>query len=181
MATPDYDVHNPANHNPAPRPCIVEGRRAIWHRWSDSARPKPPRPMAGEEDAPYFQVWNVHAIVEFEDGTVARVWPSAIQFVDGGAFDSFEWPEEETPWTMDESRKMKPAQQVETGLGYYRRRFLCPACGKRVAVYTYGKEWTENGLSEAERIDCAHCGQEIDWEGVPLPGQHTEGQRHGDD
>lgn len=179
MQTPET-VQNIMNNNPAPRPCIVEGRRAIWHRWSDSARPKPPRAMAEEENAQYFQVWNVHAIIEFEDGTVARVWPSAVQFVDGGAFDSFEWPTDDLPFTMEENNAMPPVFEMGVGLGYLKAVYKCPACGKKVASYTYGKEWTENGLSEAERIDCLSCGQAIDWEGVPLPGQHVEGYRHGD-
>lgn len=166
------------NTTSTPRPCIVEGRRAIFHRWSDSARPVKPYGLEQEETIQRFQVWNVHAIVEYEDGTVARVWPSVIQFVDGGAFGNFEWPEEELPYVGPDDKK-KPTSAVEAGLGYFKRRYMCPVCGKRVATYTYGKEWTENGLSEAERIDCAHCGQAIDWEGVPLPGQDMEGQQNG--
>ena len=163
-------------YTPEPRPCIVQGRRAIWHRWSDSARPKPPRGMTEEENAQFFQVWNVHAIVEFEDGTVARVWPSNVQFVDGGAFADFEWPEteEELPWIPEESKGVQPRSEQLMALGYKKLRFVCPICGNRLAVYTYGTSWAENGLSEEERIDCHNCGQEIDWSGVPLPGEHVE-------
>ena len=163
-------------YTPRPRPCIVQGSRAIWHRWRDSARPKHGSRLETDENADYFQVWNVHAIVEFEDGTVARVWPSNVQFVDGGAFADFEWPEteEELPWTPEESKALPPNALGTAGLGYNKRRFMCPNCGKQVGVYTYGPKWAENGLSEEERIDCSHCGQEIDWSGVPLPGEHVE-------
>lgn len=172
MQTPEYLITAQA-----PRPCIVEGRRAIFHRWSDSARSKPPRGMEEDENAQRFQIWNVHGIVEYEDGTVARVWPSNIRFVDGGVFAAFDWPQDdELPYTMEEScKEIPPVSDTTAGLGYYKRRFMCPTCGNRVATYTYGKAWTENGLSEAERINCSHCGQAIDWEGVPLPGEDMEG------
>ena len=63
------------------RPCWVNGRRAIWHRWTDSARPVKPWGQEDDEDAKRFQTWNVHGLVEYEDGTVARVWPHTVQFV----------------------------------------------------------------------------------------------------
>lgn len=78
------------------RPCMVNGRRAFFHRWSDSARPVTPRDM--EEDelyGPRYQLHSVHGIVEYEDGTVQRVWPSDIRFVDGGDFADYAWPEEQ--------------------------------------------------------------------------------------
>lgn len=78
---------------PQPRPCYAEGRRAMFHRWSDTGRPVVPRGQEGDKNAKYFQSWSVHAVVEFEDGTVARVWPSEIRFVDGGDFARHTWPE----------------------------------------------------------------------------------------
>ena len=50
------------------RPCWVDGRRAIFHRWTDSARPAKPKGMEDEETADRFQIHNVHALVEYEDG-----------------------------------------------------------------------------------------------------------------
>lgn len=73
------------------RPCWVDGRRAMFHRWTDSARPVTPRGMDEETTTRRYQLHNVHGVVEYEDGTVARVWPSNIQFADGGAFDEWDW------------------------------------------------------------------------------------------
>ena len=79
---------------PELRPCWVKGKRALFHRWADSARPATPRGVDEEENEPKHQVWSVHGIIEFEDGTVERVWPYNIQFADGGNFDSYEWGEQ---------------------------------------------------------------------------------------
>lgn len=67
------------------RPCYVDGKRAMFHRWVDNARPVKPR---GQEtdDAENYQLYTVHALVEYEDGTMERVWPSHIRFADGGQF-----------------------------------------------------------------------------------------------
>lgn len=165
------------------RPCMVNGRRALFHRWTDSARPVKPRGLEAEEKAQRFQVWSVHGIVEYEDGTVARVWPSDIQFVDGGYFADYDWPQDDTEglpfdYVAPESyrRPMPPVASFDVGVGYFRQRYKCPTCGKRIASYTYGKDWTENGLSEEERVDCHNCGQAIAWDSVPLPGQHVTEQ-----
>lgn len=73
------------------RPCLVNGRRALFHRWADSARPVVPRGMEEIDPETRYQCWNVHGIVEYEDGTVQRVWPSEIQFIDGGDFHQWDW------------------------------------------------------------------------------------------
>ena len=73
------------------RPCWVDGRRALFHRWTDSARPVKPYGMEDDDTADRFQVWNVHGLVEYEDGTMARVWPNMIQFADGGDFAEYDW------------------------------------------------------------------------------------------
>lgn len=73
------------------RPCIVGGRRELFHRWCDKARPALPKAITGDGHIDdHFQLWDVHAIVEFEDGTVERVWPSNVKFIDR-KFDQFEW------------------------------------------------------------------------------------------
>lgn len=79
------------------RQCLVNGRRAFFHRWADSARPVVPRGMEEIDAETRYQCWNVHGIVEYEDGTVQRVWPSEIQFIDGGGFDEYYWPDMEHP------------------------------------------------------------------------------------
>lgn len=81
------------------RPCFVNGRRALFHRWVDNARPAVPRGMRLEECDRPQQLWTVQAIVEFEDGQVARVWPSEIEFLPAKEFAEYSW--ERPP--MDES------------------------------------------------------------------------------
>lgn len=77
------------------RPCIVNGRRAMFHRWVDSARPVTPRGIEEDETSERYQLHSVHGIVEFEDGTVQRVWPSEIRFIDHSEFEAYAWPEED--------------------------------------------------------------------------------------
>ena len=86
------------------RPCWVHNRKAVFHRWCDTARPVKPRGMEEDENAEYFQLYNVHGLVEFQDGTVARVWPQDIQFIDiRPEFQENVWPETETlPFTFEE-------------------------------------------------------------------------------
>lgn len=50
--------------NEAYRPCFVDGKKALFHRWT---------------------AYNVidYAIVEYEDGTVDIVHPQSIRFVSG--------------------------------------------------------------------------------------------------
>lgn len=73
------------------RPCIINGRRAIFHRWINSAHPVPPRGSEINEKTRYYQFRRTEALVEYEDGTVDRVYPTEIKFVDGGAFAAFDW------------------------------------------------------------------------------------------
>jgi len=77
------------------RPCWVDGRRAIFHRWTDSARPV--KPVSSTQDTDErLQKWSVHGLVEYEDGTVEREWPSKIRFADSREyFDSLAWEEME--------------------------------------------------------------------------------------
>ena len=76
---------------PEVRPCMVCGRRAIFHRWVNSAHPVPPRGTEINENTRYYQFRRTEALVEYEDGTIDRVYPTEIRFVDGGAFDRFDW------------------------------------------------------------------------------------------
>lgn len=84
------------------RPCWVNGRRAIFHRWVDSARPAKARGEENDPEAKYFQLFSVHALVEYEDGTMARVWPAVLQFADGGEFAAYCWE------AMEENRDALP-------------------------------------------------------------------------
>lgn len=74
-----------------PRPCWVYGKRkALFHRWANTAHAQLPKGI-DPEHVRYYQYRSTCAIVEYEDGTVDRVWPQDLQFADGGKFSEFEW------------------------------------------------------------------------------------------
>lgn len=76
------------------RPCWVRGRKALFHCWANTAHPVAPRNIPAElidEKTRFFQFRRTDGLVEFEDGTVARVYASDIQFADGGGFEKFAW------------------------------------------------------------------------------------------
>lgn len=75
-----------------PRPCWVKGRKAVFHRWANTANPVLPRGMEpGDERARYYQYRSTQAIVEYLDGSVERVWPQEIVFADAGHFADMTW------------------------------------------------------------------------------------------
>lgn len=83
------------------RPCYVNGRKALFHRWVNTARPQLPKGQEPAENARYFQFRTTHGLVEYEDGTVDRVWPHDIKFADHGRFQDYTWDpaeEEARPW-----------------------------------------------------------------------------------
>lgn len=100
------------------RPCWVDGRRAIFHRWIDSARPAKARGKENDPAAPHFQLYNVHGLVEFEDGILRRVWATDIQFADSAeVFGGIRWEQLEhrrdaLPFTFGEDEQ-EPAQAPE--------------------------------------------------------------------
>lgn len=79
-----------------PRPCWVYGKRkALFHRWANTAHAQLPKGL-DPEHVRYYQYRSTCAIVEYEDGTVDRVWPQDLRFADGGKFSEFEWlPQEQ--------------------------------------------------------------------------------------
>lgn len=76
------------------RPCWVRGKRALFHRWANVARPSLPKGQEPSENARYFQYRSTQALVEFENGAVELVYPQQVHFVDGGHFKDYAWPEE---------------------------------------------------------------------------------------
>jgi hypothetical protein len=76
------------------RPCYVDGRRALFHRWVNTAKPMLPKGQEPGENARYFQFRNTHGLVEYEDGTMETVWPQAIKFADNGHFKDYAWPDQ---------------------------------------------------------------------------------------
>lgn len=63
------------------RPCVVNGRRALFHRWEDYAEVVGESPLMGGHAA--GQLSCCLGLVEYEDGTIAKVHPGSIKFVDG--------------------------------------------------------------------------------------------------
>jgi hypothetical protein len=82
------------------RPCYVNGRKALFHRWVNTARPQLPKGQELSENARFFQFRTTHGLVEYEDGTMDQVWPRDIKFVDHGHFHVYAWDhtEEVKPW-----------------------------------------------------------------------------------
>ncbi len=88
------NVACPVKINDQRRPCWVRGRKALFHCWANTAHPVAPRNIPAElidEKTRFFQFRRTDGLVEFEDGTVARVYASEIQFADGSGFEKFEW------------------------------------------------------------------------------------------
>lgn len=67
------------------RPCIVEGKKAMFHDWTYESQIVYPSASYGDHTGGV--VSSTLGIVEFEDGTVKVVEPKEIKFVDGGGFD----------------------------------------------------------------------------------------------
>ena len=65
------------------RPCIVKGRKALFHGWSNKAEVIPPSPMVGGH--PGGQLSQTVALVEYEDGSVHEAYPSEVRFLDTAA------------------------------------------------------------------------------------------------
>lgn len=82
------------------RPCIVfpyehiktDGAKALFHRWGEESRVIGPSPLRGGHSggSVHFTV----AIVEYEDGTVGKVSPECIRFLDS-PHDQYEFIERE--------------------------------------------------------------------------------------
>ena len=70
------------------RPCIANGKNALFHCWSDRAEIIEPSPLVGGHDGGVMK-WTV-AIVEYEDGTVGEALPKNIKFLDPPHDEYFE-------------------------------------------------------------------------------------------
>jgi hypothetical protein len=75
------------------RPCYVNGRRALFHRWVNTANPVLPKGVSPDDErAKFFQHRSTTGLVEYADGTVERVWPQEIRFADSaGRFREYAW------------------------------------------------------------------------------------------
>ena len=63
------------------RPCTVDGRKALFHKWERKSEIVQPSMLKGGHNG--GTVCGDMAIVEFENGEVAEVLPWRIRFTDG--------------------------------------------------------------------------------------------------
>lgn len=77
------------------RPCLVrqrsgERKRAMFHEWTHISNLYGASPLAGGH--PAGQVEDTYATVEFEDGSVSRVYAEDVTFLDSGNyFVNYPW------------------------------------------------------------------------------------------
>lgn len=62
------------------RPCIVWGKNALFHRWSERSDIIEPSLLKGGHSGGVVK--RAVGLVEFEDGFVSEVFPSDIRFID---------------------------------------------------------------------------------------------------
>ena len=62
------------------RPCFVNHKKALFHKWSNNSELLLPSPMEGGHGGG-ISTWTL-GIVEFEDGSVGRCSPGDIKFAD---------------------------------------------------------------------------------------------------
>lgn len=76
---------------PQLRHCWVNGRKALFHCWANRAQVAAPSPLKG--GAPGGQLWEVYAIVEYEDGSIHGHFPYEIRFEPSSKFAEEAWGE----------------------------------------------------------------------------------------
>jgi hypothetical protein len=74
------------------RPCLVNGRKAMFHGWHHEYFVIEPSIMVGGH--PGGQMSKLWAIVEDENGTCGLFEPHCIRFIDHSEFEQFAWPKE---------------------------------------------------------------------------------------
>lgn len=76
----------------ADRPCIVDGRKALFLKWDIYSEPVGASPLVG--GPPAGVISKTLAIIEFEDGSVEIVAPWKIKFLDSKErFADIAWDE----------------------------------------------------------------------------------------
>lgn len=62
------------------RPCKINDKKALFHKWSDKSQIVEPSPMIGGHTGGVLK-WTV-GIIEYENGEIAECLPNGIQFLD---------------------------------------------------------------------------------------------------
>ena len=95
----------------------------------------------------WAQKWNVHAIVEYEDGSVEREWPNKIKFADSrGLFESMAW--ETGPAETDQEKLMAAAQET-----------LAQIAPEQPTVEIEINRWCDTCAHENPVLWAQHCGE----------------------
>lgn len=70
----------------APRPCVVNRSRALFHGWAEIEKPN-------IEDGKQVGRWkNTVALIEYQNGSVEPISPSKVRFLDGAkVFSQYDW------------------------------------------------------------------------------------------
>lgn len=153
------------------RPCWVRGRRAIFHRWTDSARPV--KPVSNDQDTDErLQKWSVHGLVEYEDGHMEREWPNSIRFADSREyFDSMPWEEMEARRDEMDDQHVERIQEETV-----EKNPDCATC-----AHNDPTTWMEQcGAMEYDCINCTAdcicktCENSSKWEHCPECGAPME-------
>lgn len=61
------------------RPCLVNGKKALFHTWSNKSQIVEPSPLMGGHNGGVLE-YTV-GIIEYEDGQVSECIPSYIKFI----------------------------------------------------------------------------------------------------
>ncbi len=62
------------------RPCLVDDKKALFHRWNEVRQVVPPSSMIGGHGGGVIA--QTFGIVEYEDGSVKECYPYKIRFLD---------------------------------------------------------------------------------------------------
>lgn len=71
------------------RPCLVLGNKAMFHMWVEVREIVPPSILKHGHQGGIIA--GVLGLVEYENGSMAKMQPEHIQFVDGGDFHEWCW------------------------------------------------------------------------------------------
>lgn len=159
------------------RPCWARGRKAMFHRWVESAHPVPPRNIQAEqidEKTRYFQYCSTQALVEFEDGTCARVWPNEVQFADLGGFDEYAWrPMTEGGRKMAQSKEELISRQELLALIQDHAEAIKTTDPRQHAVLAYWQTVVEALPAKAVAVEVTRCQDCEYWD--PDPDTYGDG------
>lgn len=123
------------------RPCFVEGKKALFHRWTEKKEIAAPSLMRGGHSGGQLQ--QAFGIVEYEDGSVAEVYPHKIKFVPG-KMNQYSFPEERSEEPRTDKR----------GSVFEEKKVWCPYCKGENA--TVCKDTTTKEIF----VYCQKCGIE---------------------